>query len=137
VRYILYKYAKFGANEICFIYLSKRMKKKVHIIMSFILLAVVLFTALPKVYIHKLMGHNHVQEQSIGDGSEYTFTNDNTTQNCDLEKFETPVYFTVFKIILNCSPLKQSGERISFSFYQEALPNFIKTLSFLRGPPAV
>lgn len=113
------------------------MKKKVHIIMSFLLLAVVLFTALPKVYIHKLMGHNHMLEQSIGDGSEDTFTNDNTTQNCDLEKFETPVYFTVFKINLKCTPFKQSVENLSFSFYQEALPSFINSLSFLRGPPAV
>lgn len=113
------------------------MKKKVHIIMSFVLLAVVLFTALPKVYIHKLMGHNHMLEQSIGDGSEDTFTNDNTTQNCDLEKFETPVYFTVFKIILKCSPFKQSGDHISFSYKEQAPTKRVVALSLLRGPPAV
>ncbi|MBK6833261.1 MAG: hypothetical protein IPG89_02855 [Bacteroidetes bacterium] len=113
------------------------MKKKLHIFMSLVLLVVVLFTALPKVYIHKLMGHNHMLEQSIGDGSEDTFTDDNTTQNCDLEKFETPVYFTVFKFIIDCSPLKQSGEQIVFSFYQESLPSFFTSFSFLRGPPAV
>ena len=65
------------------------MKKNIRIIMSFVLLAVVLFTAFPKVYIHKLMGHNHMQEHSIGDGSTDIVTPDNTTQNCDLEKFET------------------------------------------------
>ena len=86
------------------------MKKNIRIIMSFVLLAVVLFTAFPKVYIHKLMGHNHMQEHSIGDGSTDIVTPDNTTQNCDLEKFETPVYFTVFKFIPNCSPFKQNIE---------------------------
>jgi len=105
--------------------------------MSCILLAVVLFTALPKVYIHKLMGHNHMFEQGIGSGTEDAFTKNNRTQNCDLEKFETPVYFTVFKFILDCTPLKQSGEQISFSFYQEAISNFSVSLSFLRGPPSV
>ena len=113
------------------------MKKNIRIIMSFVLLAVVLFTAFPKVYIHKLMGHNHTQELRSGNALEDVFNNDNTTQNCDLEKFETPVYFIVFKFIIDCSPLKQSSEDISFSFYQEALPNFITTLSFLRGPPTV
>lgn len=119
------------------LYICCEMKKKIHVIMSCILLAVVLFTALPKVYIHKLMGHNHMFEQSSANGNEDTFNKDNRTQNCDLEKFETPVYFTVFKFILDCSPFKQSGERISFSFYQEAISNFALTLSFLRGPPSV
>lgn len=105
--------------------------------MSCILLAVVLFTALPKVYIHKLMGHNHMFEQNSGSGTEDAFTKDSRTQNCDLEKFETPVYFTIFKFILDCSPLKQSGERISFSLYKEAISNFRVSLSFLRGPPLV
>jgi hypothetical protein len=83
------------------------------------------------------MGHNHTQEHSIGDGSTDIVTSDNTTKNCDLEKFETPVYFTVFKFISNCSPFKQNIENIVFSFYQESLPNHINTLSFLRGPPTV
>jgi hypothetical protein len=113
------------------------MKKKLHIFMSFILLAVVLFTALPKVYIHKLMGHNHTQEHSIGDGFTDTVTSDNTTQNCDLEKFETPVYFTVFKFVLDCSPIKQKGEQLLFSIYKEHIPSLTIALSYLRGPPSV
>lgn len=112
------------------------MKKKFYTYTSFVLLAVVLFMAIPKVYIHKLMGHNHVS-QAYSQQSETNFTKDNQSRNCDLEKFETPVYFTFLKIILNCSPVKQSEELIR-NHYSEQIPNNKSiTLSQLRAPPVV
>lgn len=101
------------------------------------MLAVVLFTALPKVYLHKLMGHTHIIEQSFSTDSEEDFTSNNNTQNCELEKFETPVYFTIFKFILNCTPFRQSGEKVSDN-YKEHFPAKQKTVNTpLRGPPTV
>ncbi|MDP2386117.1 MAG: hypothetical protein Q8M29_07085 [Bacteroidota bacterium] len=111
------------------------MSKKVRVIISFVMLAVVLFTALPKVYLHKLMGHTHVIEQNLT--GEDNFASDNNTQNCGLEKFETPVYFTIFKFILNCSPFRRTGETVSDN-YQERFPDRKNADTItLRGPPAV
>ena len=112
------------------------MKRKFHAYISFVVLVVVLFMAIPKVYIHKLMGHNHIS-QAYSHQSEPNFNKDNQNRNCDLEKFETPVYFTFFKIILNCSPFKQS-EQLVRNHYSEQIPNNKSiTLSQLRAPPVV
>ena len=111
------------------------MKKRLRVILSFVLLAVVLFTALPKVYLHQLMGHTHLIEQNLS--GEDNFSSDNNTQNCELEKFETPVYFTIFKFILNCSPFHRNGETVSDN-YKERSPERQKADTItLRGPPVV
>jgi hypothetical protein len=101
------------------------------------MLAVVLFTALPKVYLHKLMGHNHVIEQVHDSNADTHFNADNKTQNCDLEKFETPVYFTIFKFILNCSPFRHSSDKVSDNYKQKDPIHRDVTVLSLRGPPTV
>jgi len=73
-------------------------KSKLKIGIAFTLLAVVLFAAVPKVYIHSFLGHVH---HSIHSSSETTISEDNDTQDCNFKKFDTPVYYTVFKFILN------------------------------------
>ncbi len=81
------------------------------------------------------MGHTHNSEQNLT--GEDNFTSNNDTQNCELEKFETPVYFTIFKFILNCSPFHRSGETVSDN-YLERSPDAQKVSdTLLRGPPAV
>jgi hypothetical protein len=101
------------------------------------MLAVVLFTALPKVYLHRLMGHNHITKQVQSGDADASYNPDNKTQNCELEKFETPVYFTIFKVILNCSPFRHSSDKVSDN-YQKKEPAYRKVAVLsLRGPPTV
>lgn len=113
------------------------MSKKLRVIWSLVMLAVVLFTALPKVYLHKLMGHNHFIEQRHGSDTDTNFNADNKTQNCDLEKFETPVYFTIFKVILNCSPFRHSSDKVSDNYKQKNPLHRRVAVLTLRGPPTV
>ena len=94
------------------------MKTKFKIFFSFTLLAVVLFAAVPKVYIHALLGHTHTVINTVSDG--ISVDEKEGTQDCNFEKFDTPVYYTVFKFILNFSPLKQS-KQTSFFYKQESI----------------
>lgn len=95
------------------------------------MLAVVVFAAVPKVYVHSLLGHTH-EQSVVKDG--ISFTEDKNTQDCNFEKFDTPVYYTVFKFILNFLPLKEAKPT---SFIEKPTrvqqPHF--NTSPLRGPP--
>ncbi len=101
------------------------------------MLLVVCFVALPKVYFHQLFNHTHIIGDSgsaKGEGTEVR--DDKNTQGCELEKFETPVYFTIFKFILNCNPFK-SSDKVSDN-YNEKNPSAKKVIfSQLRAPPRV
>lgn len=94
-------------------------------------MAVVLFAAVPKVYIHSLLGHDHTEVQST---SENCITEDVETKDCNFEKFDTPVYYTVFKFILNFLPLKNTKQS-SFFYHQDTIPVHNYNTSLLRGPP--
>ncbi len=108
------------------------MKPKFKILFSSLLLAVVLFAALPKVYIHSLLGHTHTIINSIS--GDVNVNEQEGTQDCNFEKFDTPVYFTVFKFILNFLPLKET-KQTSFFYYQKSIPKLHYNTSLLRGPP--
>ena len=108
------------------------MKPKVKIILSSLLLAVVLFASVPKVYIHSLLGHTHgIINTGNGD---ITVSEQEGTQDCNFEKFDTPVYYTVFKFILNFLPIKDT-KQTSFFYHQKSIPQFQYNTSLLRGPP--
>lgn len=107
------------------------MKAKIKIFFSLTLLAVVLFAAVPKVYIHSLLGHEHGFIQTT---SETTIDELGDNQDCNFEKFDTPVYFTVFKFILNFLPLKEA-KQTSFFYKQESIQKQHHFISPLRGPP--
>ncbi|MBL7936061.1 MAG: hypothetical protein JNM51_09680 [Bacteroidia bacterium] len=107
------------------------MKTKFKIFFSFALLAVVLFAAVPKVYIHSLLGHNHGVIHSTSDD---TINELEDSQDCNFEKFDTPVYYTVFKFILNFLPLKHT-KQTSFVYKQELIQRHNYFISPLRGPP--
>lgn len=109
------------------------MKAKFKIFLSFTLLAVVLFAAVPKVYIHSLLGHKHEVIQTTSDVA-VDALGDN--QDCNFEKFDTPVYFTVFKFILNFLPLKET-KQTSFFYKQESIQKHYYFISLLRGPPSI
>lgn len=108
------------------------MKSKFKIFLSFTLLAVVLFAAVPKVYVHSLLGHTHDVIHSVT--GDLTFSEQNGTKDCNFEKFDTPVYYTVFKFILNFLPIKEA-KQTSFFYYQETIPKLQYNTSLLRGPP--
>lgn len=107
------------------------MKTKFKIFFSVVLLAVVLFAAVPKVYIHALLGHEHTSVQNTTD---VTVNELEGTKDCDFEKFDTPVYYTVFKFILNFLPLKGT-KQTSFLYHQHSIPQHHYNTSLLRGPP--
>lgn len=95
-------------------------------------MAVVLFAAVPKVYIHNLLGHTHDAIDSVT--SAFSFNDDQNTKDCNFEKFDTPVYYTVFKFILNFLPIKEQRQQ-SFFYKQEAPTPLQYNNSPLRGPP--
>ncbi len=108
-----------------------RMKPKFKIICSVSLLAVILFASIPKVYIHSLLGHVHKAIQSSTDA---TVSENGDTQDCNFQKYDTPVYYSVFKFILNFLPLKETKET-SFYFNELSVPKFQYNTALLRGPP--
>lgn len=108
------------------------MKKPLHISLSVLLLAVVLFAAIPKYYVHQLLGHHH---GVAGRQSEQAaVTKDEGSSDCNFEKFDTPVYYTVFKFIVNFIPFRPS-EDISFAGDTEHAHQVSKVITSLRGPP--
>ncbi len=109
-----------------------KLKSKFKIFFAFTLLAVVLFAAVPKVYVHSLLGHTHSIIHQ--DTPETSVNEQEGTQDCNYEKFDTPVYYTVFKFILNFIPFKQTKET-SFIYFQKVIPNLQFNTSPLRGPP--
>lgn len=108
------------------------LKAKLKIFFSVTLLAVVLFAAVPKVYIHSLLGHTHDALNSLSSG--LSFNEDQNTKDCNFEKFDTPVYYTVFKFILNFLPIKEPKQS-SFLYEQQHLKQLQYNNSLLRGPP--
>ncbi len=117
----------------CFVSISifNPLKKRFKIIISFTLLAVILFAAVPKVYIHALLGHHH---SFIKTTPNDVVSSIEDAKDCDFEKFDTPVYYTVFKFILNFLPLKES-KQTSFLYKQEPFKQHTYYISKLRGPP--
>lgn len=108
------------------------MKANYKILFSSFLLAVVLFAAVPKVYIHSLLGHTHEAIEKTTSG--LSFHNDQNTKDCDFEKFDTPVYYTVFKFILTFLPFKEPREH-SFLYRQADTSSNTYITPPLRGPP--
>lgn len=108
------------------------MKPKFKIFISSLLLIVVIFSAVPKSYIHSFFGHKHDVFNSIT--SSIKISENEETRDCDFEKYDTPIYYTVFKFILNFLPITSKKET-SFLYNQNQRSNSFYSISFLRGPP--
>jgi hypothetical protein len=107
------------------------LKTKFKILFSVSLLAVVLYTTVPKVYFYTFFGYT---DTSINTVSNTIFVEEKeVTEDCNFEKFDTPVYYSVFKFILNFLPLKDA-KHTSF-YYQKTSPNFQHTPSLLKNLP--
>lgn len=105
--------------------------KYIKIALSSFLVVMALWVATPKVYIHLLLNHNH---SPISIDKETKVKSNSTSDDCDLEKYNKPSYFNLFKFIYSFIPTKTKG---SGKIAEKAL-NLSKisyAISLLRGPP--
>jgi hypothetical protein len=108
-----------------------RKKSYFKIFSSSVLVLVVLWLATPKVYIHDLLNHNHNLPVKI---SSSTSIDHQSTDDCEFDKYNTPVHFSLFKFINDLLPLKPQN---STSFFQKTLNLFSisNAIYQLRAPP--
>jgi hypothetical protein len=111
----------------------RKAKTKRILITAFLFLCV-LWMATPKVYVHKLFSHQHTTTQSTLETIVQPQAAEET--DCDFEKYDTPVYFTLFKFINKFIPLKPREE--AFILKPSAKPNNHGVLTGpSRAPPVV
>ena len=87
-----------------------------------------LFT--PKVYIHKLLNHNHETVKTNGETSVQAEAN----ADCDFDKYDSPVYFTIFKFINNFIPIKPKQEAVLITPSQD-YSSYVGDSGTSRAPP--
>ena len=95
-----------------------------------ILFLCALWIVTPKAYIHQLLNHDHQTVKTNGETSVQTETN----PDCDFDKYDSPVYFTIFKFINNFIPIKPKHEAALItpdSFYN----SFVGDSGASRAPP--
>lgn len=100
-------------------------------LVSVLLVVLALWVATPKVYIHDLLHHNH-SNVLIGNEAK---VKSQSTDDCDFEKYDKPVYFNIFKFISNFIPLKPSNSKET-RLSDIKISSISFAISFLRGPPA-
>jgi hypothetical protein len=96
-----------------------------------LLILLTAWIAVPKVYIHELFHHNHELVKSTDKTSIQT---EQSTDDCEFEKYNKPVYFHIFTFISKLVPVKpvNSGE---ISEKNLRLPGVSVLISLLRAPP--
>ncbi len=104
--------------------------RSVKIPLSALFMLLALWVAVPKVYIHELLHHDH---STLVPGTE-TKVQSQSGDDCDFNEYNKPVYFNIFKFISSFIPLKPQNEIKTigkvFNF-----SNLSQAVSFLRGPP--
>lgn len=83
--------------------------KFIKTVISSFLVICVLWVATPKVYVHQLLNHKHEVVKPTGETSVQEKAN---AEDCDFDKYDTPVYFSIFKLINNFIPLKSKEEAV-------------------------
>ena len=106
--------------------------KHIKIAVSAFMMLVVLWVATPKVYIHNLLHHNH----SINSTGTETKVNSASTDDCDFDKYDKPVYFSIFKFIFSFIPVKTNNQE-KVSNQTDKLSAISYAISLLRAPPVV
>jgi len=99
---------------------------------SFFLVLLALWIATPKVYVHALFNHHHTD---VSIGTETKMKAQSADDDCDLEKYNKPVYFGLFKFISSFLPLKPQGGNKS-SVKTISLSAAFRAISQFRGLPA-
>ncbi len=106
------------------------MRKAGKIIISSLLILCALWVATPKVYIHNLLNHDHTSVVNTTETSLQAESKD----DCDFEKYDSPVYFTIFKFINSFIPSKPKEQSLLIKnpSYNNS---FLDHPSSLRAPP--
>ena len=105
--------------------------KYIKISVSAFLVLMALWVATPKVYIHALLHHDH---SVISIDKETKVKSHSSADDCDIEKYNKPAYFNVFKFIYSFIPSKtKSTGKIAEKALN--LSNISYAISLLRGPP--
>lgn len=104
--------------------------KYTKIVVATFMMLIALWVATPKVYIHNLMHHDHSE---VSGGTE-TKVKSATTDDCDFDKYDKPVYFNIFKFIFSFIPVKTNNES-KVSGQSDKLSSISYAISLLRGPP--
>jgi len=104
--------------------------KFIKVAVSSLLVIMAMWVATPKVYIHELLHHNH---SGIQIGNEAKLQSQ-STDDCDFNQYNKPVYFNIFKFISNLVPLKPQNaiRKIEKAL---SLSQICHSISYLRGPP--
>ncbi len=91
-----------------------------------------LWVATPKVYIHNLLNHDHSSINTSDETSVQTEAKD----DCDFDKYDSPVYFTLFKFINSFIPSKPKEQSLLIRnpSYQNS---YLDQSASLRAPPIV
>jgi hypothetical protein len=96
------------------------------------LILIALWVATPRVYVHNLLNHDHSDVRSGKEAG----VKSASAHDCDFEKYNKPVYFSLFKFISGFIPQRQPGS-VSVSSLPLTLPKLYHAISWLRGPPAI
>lgn len=106
-------------------------KKFIKLVVSSFLVLMALWVATPKIYIHALLNHDH---SAITIDAETKVKTHSSSDDCDLEKYNKPSYFNLFKFIYSFIPSKSkpSGRIAGES---PALSSISYAISLFRGPP--
>lgn len=104
--------------------------KTVHILIAGLLLLCTLWAATPKAYVHSLLNHRH--SNIVTPNGETSVQNED--QDCDFDKYNTPVYFTIFKFINHFIPVK-SKEEAFFMNPNNGYDSFKGSIDSSRAPP--
>ena len=105
--------------------------KKIKIAVSSFLVLMALWIATPKVYIHALLHHEH---PAAGLDQETKVKSQSSQDDCDLEKYNKPSYFNLFKFIFSFIPSRtKSAGKITGKALK--LSSLGYAISLLRGPP--
>jgi hypothetical protein len=106
--------------------------KSIKILISAILLLLTAWIAVPKVYVHELFHHNH-EVSKISEQAQ--FQSEKSTEDCEFENYNKPVYFHIFTFISKFVPVKpRNAQEISQNDPQLTAVSLL--ISLLRAPPA-
>jgi hypothetical protein len=104
--------------------------KYIKIAVSAFMLLMAVWIATPKVYIHNLLHHDH---SLTATGTE-TKVKSASTDDCDFDKYDKPVYFNIFKFIFSFIPVKTNNQE-KISDQSDQLSAISYAISLLRAPP--
>lgn len=107
-----------------------RHNKIIKVTASVVFLLLALWIAVPKVYIHDLLNHDHTHVTK----GDQTAVNTQSADDCDFDSYDKPVYFSIFKFLISFIPVKSSdGKKFSNNSLKESSISF--AISLLRAPP--